>query len=450
MELIELLHAQNPWWISNEVPFQGTFKRFLLEELVPALAKKKILLITGPRRSGKSTVMFQLIQEQITAGIQPRQLLYFSFDHPQMLNSKSILDDILSAYSELTKMNPEQDQIYLFLDEVQKVANWEESIKQWHDRRKNIVFIVSGSSSLKLLKRSGEALVGRVKPFFLFPMGFREFYYAKTQKKISIVSPQELGTYGKQLLISKHEILPLFREWLVKGGYPEVTFLEDPKEIRETLSLYALLTLQRDIADIYHIREVKTLEKLLYLLADLTTQRINYAKLASIVETKVDTLKRYLSFLEETFLITLSYIYAEKQYFSLRKERKVFFIDSGLRNSLQLLPITEGDFPKLVEQAVAIQTMKHNFSFQRQICLYWMSKEGHEVDAVALGEHPTPIEVKYRDKIIEKDLKGIITMMQEYKLPEGIIITRDHFGELQPTSQKLKLIPAWLFLITQK
>ncbi len=224
-------------------------------------------------------------------------------------------------------------------------------------------------------------------------------------------------------MLEKQGLLIKLNDYIRKGGFPEVFSMKDMEQVYDTLKLYKTLTINRDILDLKDIKEPRTLSDLADLLSDFMSQRINYSRFAKILNIKVDTVKNYISYLEECFIIYTAYMYLKKQVISTRKEKKLFFVDCGLRNSLLLKEIDELEKTKIVENLVFshVLSLKKRDLFPK--IFYWMDKARNEVDIVfTLNGKIIPIEVKYVNEIVKKDFKGLIKFCETFKT-QGIVIT---------------------------
>ncbi len=449
MGMLDEITFQNHWWKQKSVDKSklGKIKRDDLQKLKEDISSKKITCLIGPRRAGKTTLMYGLIHHLIESGTKPDRILFTSLDNPKIrLNLEKEFDAFIQDYITAIVKEP-ADQltstIYIFLDEIHKMEDWGNIIKYWQDLGLKIKFIISGSSSLRILKGSGESLLGRTNFHTILPFKFTEY----TQKKITcdICDIGALKKAHDQLLLEKQTILLKLNDYILKGGFPEILF-EDHERAWEILKQYKTLTITRDILDLKDIKEPRILNDLTDLLADSMTERINYSAFADILKVKLDTIKNYMTYLEEAFLIYTAYVYTEKQVISTRKEKKLIFIDHGLRNSLLLKEIGDLEKSKILENIIFthILHLKKNELFPK--IFYWLDSQRNEVDLVAkIGKKTIPIEVKYRNKITDRDLKGLHGFCEKYKTSAcAIVITKD----ILKKENNIIYIPAWLFLST--
>jgi len=438
---------QNPWWKTGHVSETrlGEIRRQEFELLTQELAGKKITCLLGPRRAGKTTLMYGMIDHLLNSGVAQEKILYISLDNPKIrLSLQKEFDEMMWEYSSLIIREPIDNlsnTVYVFLDEIHKLDDWGNILKYWHDMGLKIKFIVSGSSSLRILKGSGESLLGRINFNLILPLTFSEF--AGRQVEADLHDFDEIKKAHDSLILEKQDLLIKLNDYILKGGFPEVFGLKDMERVYDALKLYKTLTINRDILDLKNIKEPRILSDLADLLSDFMSQRINYSRFAEILNIKVDTVKSYISYLEECFMIHTTYIYSKKQVISTRKEKKLFFIDCGLRNSLLLKEIDELEKTKIVENLVFshVLSLKKRDLFPK--IFYWLDKARNEVDIVFTMDGKTiPIEVKYTNEIVRKDIKGLIKFCETFKTP-GIVVTKD----LLKKEENITYIPAWLFLL---
>jgi predicted AAA+ superfamily ATPase len=445
--MLEEIILQNAWWQTKRVSesMLGKIKRSEFELLKEELGSRKITCLLGPRRAGKTTLMYELINHLLKEGTSERNILFISLDNPKVrLSLQRGFDETLREFSNLIVREPVDSltgNVYIFLDEIHKIEDWGNILKYWQDMGLKIKFIVSGSSSLRILKGSGESLLGRINFHLILPLTFSEFI--GRQVRADFLNYEEIKKAHDSLILEKQELLIKLDDYILKGGFPEVFYIKDMERAYEVLRLYKTLTINRDILDLKDIKEPRILSDLTDLLSDFMSQRINYSTFAEILNVKVDTVKNYISYLEECFLVYTAYLYSKKQVISTRKEKKLFFIDCGLRNSLLLKEINELEKTKIVENLVFshILYLKKKELFPK--IFYWLDKGRNEVDIVFTFKNEViPVEVKYTNEIGKKDIKGLVKFCEEFE-SKGIVVTKD----LLKKEENIIFIPAWVFLM---
>jgi len=478
-EILRVLHLHNPWWESKQVPNSKAlpFKRRDFYKLLEELKNPKVAAIIGARRVGKTVLMYQLIQH-IISNFGPERVMYLSLDDPYLKVDVNILGQIFDLYSKYILKRPFSDitePVYIFLDEIQTLDGWELVLKRWFDLDYKVKFLVSGSSSVNILTGGAESLVGRIHLQIVFPMKFLEtirFHMAdedfkrrfdkvnwelREAFKIAIEKNDVAAFYSAlrenaNLLAGDIDRIMLFlQSYLLKGGYPEVVKAEDLDSAAESLKTYLNLTIYKDIVRTFKIRDPVAFEELIAVLARECCQRLNYSELARTLELKRHTLKSYIYFLKTAFLISESEYYSKSRTKRIRREKKVYINDSGIRNVAvgalnDYLLTNTTELGKVVEAVVADHCRRLKFDLEpaSETQLFYWKNKGHETDIVVdMLQKPIPIEVKYRDKVDRKDLKGLLEFSEKHKTPFQAVITREKLD----LSGNTVFIPLWLFLL---
>ncbi len=445
----EILAFQNPWWKTGRVEPErsGDFKRELFEKLTEGLKNNKVTSIIGPRRTGKTILIHQLIQNLLDKQVDPERIIYLQLDNPPILH-ENLISELMDFTANLITepLDELKMPVYIFLDEVHKLERWSEQVKHWQDLNLKIKFIVSGSSAFRILKGSGESLLGRIDHNILLPLSFREFLRVKYDLDV-----KPLDLEAKSIKRGYHRLVPhqqkikiALRDYLHRGGYPAL-INENLEDVLQTLLEYKDLSLQRDIFELEEVRDTKTLNELVFILANLIGNRLSYNKLGSILLARVNTVKRYLSLLEDIYLVKESIVYG-KPYSSVRQERKILFVDTGFVNALTMTYELK-DLSNLVEDSVCAAVYRKTLETEiNPMQFYWVN--GEEVDSVLnLKGNLIPLEVKYTNNINMKDLKGMTKFMDKFKIKKGIVVTKDLLEERKKDEKEITLIPAWLFLL---
>ena len=151
--LKELLYFYNPWWVKDKVPqvLVAGYQRPVLKKLLSYLSLERVLIIKGARRTGKTTLLYQIIDALLNQGIPSQNIFFFSFDG---LRQEENFEEIIKTYQELSKnVLPTEETIYFFLDEIQFLSDWSSKLKKYFDRKYPLKFIVSGSAASLIKKR---------------------------------------------------------------------------------------------------------------------------------------------------------------------------------------------------------------------------------------------------------------------------------------------------------
>ncbi len=392
----------------------------------------KIITIAGVRRSGKTSIMFQYIKNLIRYGIDKDNIIYVNFENERLIATKATdLDNLFIAHLQI--FNPKEGIIYLFLDEIQNVENWDKWVRKIYDIKKYRI-ILTGSSSKLLGSEIATALAGRNLSYIIYPFSFRELLNAKdiTTNKDSIKYSTKKGI-----------ILKEFDEFLEYGSFPEVVLTNDIMRKLELLSSYFDAIFFRDIIKRYKLREIGALNIFLKILASnyssyfSSTKTRNYFNSTGFKISRV-TILNFLEYSKSVF-----FIYSLEQYLKSPRKRfargvKSYIVDIGLSKLF-----TDIDKGRALENAVFIELLRRK---SYNDFYYVKLKSGKEVDFFVTGKHKELIQVCYdisRSVTKEREILALIEAVKQFKLKEGSIITYDYKNIEYIDNIKINYIPFW-------
>jgi predicted AAA+ superfamily ATPase len=246
-----------------------------------------------------------------------------------------------------------------------------------------------------------------------------------------------------KLAIIEKQISDALKEYLVVGGFPEWFQIKQEEFAKERWLTHLLSDVPKkaiyeDITVHYKIRNPKTLDLLLNLLAANQSKILSYEKINEVVGLNRATLLDYIEFLKSSYLILEIPVYGTPQK-QMKAMKKYLIIDQGLRNSLMKeYSLKENNKGFIVENVVG-----RILALYYKNVTYWR-EQNYEVDYVV---NDIPIEVKYKNVIEASDLRGLLKFQEKYKKQYGIVVTKDKFEERTIRGKKVKLIPFWMFLI---
>jgi len=377
----ETLLFQNPQW-SNEKQVLPEFKRYLFPFLMKNLANKMILSITGMRRVGKSVLMKQIARELMASGVDPREILYFSFDAEPGEPSEAI-----GEWAKRFSLDYRNKRLYVFLDEIQKVDGWGEKLKVLYDNTQ-IKFIISGSASM-LVRKGKESLAGRVLEYQLDPLSFDE--------------------YAKMRGVSKQGIGWQLYEAYLHRQFPELA----TSDINPTDYVRSIVdkVISEDLPKLYNTVSKETGEKIFRIIARSPGQTIEYGDLAKDLGIERETASKYLEALVNSYLVRKVYNYVGNVRKSERSAKRYYPYAANLCD--YLLPIPT-DFSLVAETDVAFQLDAEYFS-----------RDGkNEIDFIVGDNLDTGVEVKMRKTIDFQDSK--VLMNTRLKLKHRFIVGFPH------------------------
>lgn len=424
--LIERLNFHNPWWLTGGVPeaLNLPFHRKQFFSLKENLQLDRILVMKGPRRTGKTTIFYQLINDLLASGVKPTDILYLSFDD---LDVRERVPEILTAWQQTTgKPLEKAPQRYFFLDEAQFLPNWETDVKLYHDRKYPIKFLISGSSA-SVIKQKSESLLGRTWEETLLPLDFEEFltlkgdFYGLDQK--TLAKPEAVN----------NKLLSAWEGYLNLGGFPGIYDLPVEKQKINLKDNMIDKAIYRDLAQIYGVREPEVLEKMLRYLAEISSGLVNISDLSSTFKLSWEATQNYLTYLQQAYLVFTLPKYSPSPKETARSLEKVHVIDTAIMGLFSL-----PEKGALWETAVA----RHFWSKGERETFFWRDK--YEVDLVL--EKPAgllPMEIKSSKNIEEKDLRGLTEFMIKNRCPRGIIFYAGKENLRKTNAGDIKLEPVW-------
>ena len=399
-------------WLRRELP--QTVER----EAEIDIKAQKIIAIAGVRRAGKTYLLFDIMKRLIKDGTPRKNLLYINFDDDRLQGiSPPDLDEMLNMYIETA--DPGKDApIFIFLDEIQNVMGWELWVRRMHDAQKYRLFI-TGSSSKLLSKEIATALVGRNITYVIYPFSFSEFLLSKGLK------PAKEALYTGDI----NKINRLAKEYLVRGGFPEVALEGNEDTKQKILSSYYDAILYRDIVTRYRVKDANRLDMVFryavntYASGFSTVKLNNYFKSQNIGISR-QTINNFVKYGEQTFLF-----YQLPQFFksfkrSNQSRKKMYLVDNGIIG----LFTSNLEHGRLLENEVYIELLRARERNPSIEIRYATSDEG-EVDFVISkkGVIVQAIQVTYELNIANRnrELNPLLSIKSKLKPKRCILITFD-------------------------
>ncbi|MBC8500725.1 MAG: ATP-binding protein [Nanoarchaeota archaeon] len=423
------------------------FERELLGEVKKWMRRKEIIVIKGPRQSGKTTLL-EMIKEwlDMTKGVNPENIIFLTFEDFENLekfeeNPKEFINSFILK---------ENEKYYFLLDEIHYVKNCGQKLKMLYDLFKNIKFIATGSSSLELTSLTAKYLVGRIFSFELFPFSFYEFLLVKDKRMAKIYKEkQEIVKQflleGKNFKIKKdlfvNNILKFLNDYLTFGGYPEVIKAENKEEKKIILKNVYNTYVEKDIINFLKIHDTIKFKKLVTMLSSLTGKMLNYEDLTTACNSYYKEIIRWIDVLEQTYIIKTVRPFHKNLVTELRKNPKLYFVDNGLRN----YPI--GDFSSFFVRSDKGE-IAENFVFNQLDCVFeetinfWRTTSKAEVDFVVdFISRQVPVEVKFKDFKKEKVSKSLHSFINTYSPDTVVVVTKNFWGEKRIGKTLVMFIP---------
>ncbi len=397
----------------------GLIARDLLPEAKAALTNdNRVLALSGMRRTGKSTLLQQLMSEVDNVAyfnFEDEKLLGFSVEHFGELE-----ESLIEVYGPAH---------YWFFDEIQNVGNFEVAVRRMQDSGKKMV--ITGSDSSMLSMEFGSKLTGRYKQLELFPFSFSEYL------RFQNVSFEEKDFYLPE---AKVMLKTWFTRWLEQGGLPEYLKYNDEQYVK---TLFDNI-LYRDIIVRFGIRRHREFRELVQLLVGNLSLPVTFTSLQkSIGLSNADTVKEYMGYLSNAYMFYEMYQYHDSLKMQLRSPRKVYLNDVAFHN-LVGFSATPNQGRKL-ENAVFLALRRGTsevYSFcGKGECDFIVFDKSRRVSALQVCYQLTPENQT-------RELNGLSEAMLAFNLKDGMILTMDQEFEIQHNGKNIPVLPVWKWMLT--
>ena len=458
-EIINVLSGFNPWWRARPhvVP---PFRRLAFEacrRYLEDTSLRRAVLLSGPRRVGKTTVLQQTAQALVKKGADPKSILYLRMDH-QLLKLLS-LREILTLYHESTY--PEGQSANLLLDEVQYAPQWETEIKLLIDHQPQYRILATGSASVVHRERLAESGVGRWITVPIPTLSFFEFVSMRKQQpeglaqdlrvsNIFSFSTGDLAVLAAQM----RPLQPLFQRYLLVGGFPE-TAAQEHIDLCQRLRREDVVerVLKRDMTALFGIRNINDLEKLFIYLCLHSGGILAHQACARDLGTTTTTVSNHLALLEQANLVYRlppSGLGGKKV---LKARNKYCLVDAALRNAVLLkgeeIFTNPGEMGTIVETTVLRHLFAYYYRDTPEI-VYWRDAATQkEVDIIVRSPaYVLPFEVKYRENPQLDKKSGLGTYCLSENPKQGYLVTKRNKDfsatRLKGTETDFLKIPAYI------
>jgi uncharacterized protein len=455
-DVVGRIRTENPWWDAEHTinpTYVGMKPRAYFDLFFPLVKTqvKRAVVLMGPRRVGKTVMIYHTVQALLSEGVQPNSICYFSVDHP-IYNGLS-LEKLLEFYSEASGVDYKSTQVYMFFDEIQYLRDWEVHLKSLVDTYPNIKSIVSGSAAAALRLKSTESGAGRFTDFLLPPLTFYE--YLNLLDKTDLLEEPRPDKQNRRAFFLPKDIDQLNQQFLYYlnfGGYPEVIFSQqiqaDPARFIKSDIIDKVLL--RDLPSLYGIGDIQELNYLFTTLAFNTANEISLGELSQNSGVAKNTIKRYIEYLEAAFLIKVVHrVDRNAKRFRRANFFKVYLTNPSMRAAL-FSPLKQEDpaIASLAETAIFSQW----FHSETALLHYARWQDG-EVDIVMLGDKQQvvwAVEVKWSDRYCENpdELKSLVSFCLANGLRDSLVTSRTKTVSCDVKGIKIVFVPASVYCYT--
>ncbi len=388
----------------------------------------KVISLLGPRRAGKTFLLFQMVKKLREAGIPKERLVYINFEDDRLFPTElKDLDLFLRTYYEMYPAHKRQT-VWFFFDEIQEIQHWEKFIRRVHDQE-NCRLFVTGSSSKLLSREIASSLRGRTLAYEILPLSFLEFLDFNHL-------PTHLNTSEEQALIN-HGL----QRYMQQGGFPELVFL--PEDVHQpTIQEYLDLVLYRDLIERFGIRNPALLKYLLKYLLTNASNLVSYTKTYNDLRSRgfsisKNTVLEYISYLEEAFVLFQVPVWN----YSIRAQainpRKIYAIDPAFKHAMSISP----DKGRIIENIVFLELKRRG-----QQPFYYQN--GREIDFFLENKYLINVALSIEDpNTFKRETESLFNAMNQLHLTESTLITLDQKHTLSAQGKTIHITPLANFLL---
>ncbi len=417
MENAILLHNQH--W--QKTPFDVPIQRDLLKKLLRYNTAKEIQIISGIRRSGKSSLLKLYINELIKT-VNPLSILFVNFDDPnfsEVYQQPKNIYHIIEAAERLTKTKIN----YLFFDEIQMVEGWEKYVKSVYDADAYKKICITGSNAKLLNSNYSNLLSGRYITHQIYPLSVNE-----------ILSHHNFGN-SLAVLQNKPEVLNILDHVMKYGSFPEIINKSDPQLKHEIATNYFDSILIKDCIVNKNIRDSKSFKELSFYLFNNISALYSYNSISKAIGLNDISVKEYINTMSDSFLIYEIAQFSYKARQQIKSKRKMYCIDNGLISAVSLnFSENKG---KLFENLVFSELIKYGckdiFFFNGNKECDFLIKKKNKLIAIQVC-----YEINTTNK--EREMAGLEEVMKTFSIEKSFVIT---FSQSEKVNKKISIIPMY-------
>jgi len=409
----------------------------------PQLLKQKANIIVGPRRAGKTYFLFNIIQR---INKEKNKMLYINLEDDRLLPlTPTDMDLLLNTYFEIYPETKDTS-LYLFLDEIQNLQQWERFVRRILDTE-NIFVFLTGSSSKIFTTEIATQMRGRSLSYAILPFSFNEFLRSKDKHPEKYPSTKQ-----------RSWTLKLLSEYLTFGGFPEVTLIDSERTKIKLLREYVEVMLLRDIIERHAIHNIKVLRMLFSAIIESFSKPFSihksYNSLNSQgIKVSKNTLYDYFYFLEDAYVVLPVKRFSYSQRKIEQSLPKTYLMDNGY--ILQHRYRSTEDTGRLMENVVAIELFRRKKNDPRYEFFYWKNPQGIEVDFVVVKNNKSYdlIQVAYdieKKETYDREINALLKASESINTKNLYLISWDTEKQINVNENKINVIPLWKWLLDEQ
>lgn len=418
--ITDTIKLLNPWWEDGKVSEElaKEYKRGFFDKIQEFKKYRQIIILTGLRRVGKTTLIYQTVKDRLNE-TNAKNIFYFSFD-----KEVDDLVELFENYKELTGVNYKKEKIYVFFDEITKFKEWARELKLIYDSCPNIKFYISSSSSINLEEEAIKNLAGRYFLINISPLSFREFLELKGKRNII----ENYKLYSR-------EIKKEFFSYLLRS-FPETIGWDNELVIKDYLRTTIIdKIIKSDLPERFNNINKELLYNLLELFFKEPGFYLDYDNLSKSLRISKNTLYTHIFYLEFCYLIRIVKNFRPSTLSTSRKLQRVYPYWWNLAYCY-------GENNDKILESFVLSTMDGKY--------YWRDLE-KEIDFLKIeGKNILPIEVKNREKVEERDLNTLKLFMNKYKAKKSLILYLGNEEVRESNGGKIEFVSFWKWLLEKR
>lgn len=457
-QILLRLKYDNPWWTTSGIhaDIDAMPRRLYLDmfySLITGQDIRRSIILMGPRRVGKTVMIFHAIDRLLKDGVDPQKIVFLSIDTP-IYNNVS-LEQLFTLARQATGQESASG-FYVFFDEIQYLKDWELHLKSLTDSYRDVKFVASGSASAALKMKSRESGAGRFTDFALPPLTFHEYIYLLGLEN-NIIERKGSDNQSYYDSIDLDALNQHFLNYINYGGYPEIVFSDSMKQnpgrfVRNDIVDKVLL---RDLPSLYGIQDTQELYRLFVHIAFRSGSEFTYDDMSRESGIKKATIKKYVEYLEAAFLIkVINRVDANAKRMQRITTFKIYLTNPALRCAM-FSPLSFNDkmMGNMVETAVFSQCTQH-YNDEVYYANWKDGRQQGEVDMVKLNMATLKIseciEIKWSDRYVTEtsELKSLLSFLDNNKVSDATVTTIS-YNAIKPMNRAtIHFIPAALYTYT--
>lgn len=396
--------------------------RFLFDKLIDHLRNKRFSIVVGARQTGKSTLLRQVRDYCTSQGFSTISLNMENKDY------RTVLDDSPENLFQYISM-PKEGKVFVFIDEIQKLKDPSNFLKLlWDEHSDKLKVIATVSSAFYIDGKFNDSLAGRKKIFNLYTCSFEEYLFLGEQDGL-LSEYRRIKDNPEAKSLQLIQLQNAFYQFLQYGGYPEVVTTTDESEKREILTDLRDSFVKKDMEDA-GVKDEDSFYKLMRMLASQTGDLVNTSELAKMLHIKEETVAKYMKVMEKSFHIVLIKPFFRNISKELVKMPMVYFLDSGMRNSLtgNFLPYASNPNIGTIWENQVLRLLADKYGIEE--IRFWRTTEKKEVDFVLPMQNP-PLAFEVKKNSVQARASKYRTFTNAY--PEFVF----DFLCLEPFTEEL-------------